>query len=104
MGNVAVTVNGQYQVGNRRLIDATVAFAASYATNGDSYTAAMFQLSNLDPATIMVCGGGTQNGTRTVLQDVTNKKFKLYTTAGNEAANASDNHLVTIRVWAFGFP
>lgn len=105
MGDVTVTINGSYQVGNRRLVDATVAFNASYSNPaGDTYTPVLFGLSAIDPATILVCGGGTQNGTKTVLHVPATPSFRLFTSAGTEAVNASNQSAVTFRVWALGYP
>ncbi len=108
MGALTFTELSRHNVGDRVMVVGTVAFAATYANPaGDTYTPETFGLSSISPINIVVVGGQTQNGTKTVLQapvDELSGTFRLFTTAGTEAGNGTNQSAVTFGVHVWGVP
>jgi hypothetical protein len=101
MGNVAISVVRRNVTGAQRNVVADVTFSNSYATNGDTIVAA--DIAKLLPgaaALTDVVFFEYQNpvaGQFAVL-DKTNKKFLLFSVAGVQATNATDQSSVVVRV------
>lgn len=89
-GTVTKNIHSREPWGDLVRVEATVTFSTGYESGGDLYTAALFGLREIIPASICVAGQ-TTNGTKTVLQDVANKKFLLYDSAGTEAGNGDQS-------------
>lgn len=102
MGNVTVAIVRRNVTGGQRNVVADITFSSSYATNGDTVVAA--DISKLLPEATNGLSDITffeymnpSTGQFAVL-DQTNKKFKLYSVAGVEATNATDQSAIKVRV------
>lgn len=85
-GTVTVTKHSREAWGELFVVEATVTFSDAYEAGGDLYNAELFDLKEIIPASIFIADQ-TTDGTQTVLQDITNQKFKLFDTAGHEIDN-----------------
>lgn len=91
-----VTVVRRGVEGDRKFVDATLAFTGTYVTNGQSLTASDFGLTTLEGVQIF---GGVGDG----IWDHTANKLRLYVAAtGAEVANTADPSGVQLKVRAIG--
>jgi hypothetical protein len=82
---------------NRHEVVADVTFDNSYPTGGESLTAADLGL----PDVVHLEARQKGVGTRIAEYDYSGSKLKLFTALGTEAANASDQSAIVVRVSAF---
>jgi hypothetical protein len=101
MGNVTVAVVKRNVVGAARQVTADITFSNAYATSGDTITAASITAllpsasAGLADVTFFECQD-TATGQFAIF-DATNKKFLLFTVAGVQATNATDQSAVAMR-------
>jgi hypothetical protein len=97
--NVKVFVEG-----DRKVVVSDVLFDNSYPTGGEAFTGSMIglDLEVNDLVPLAVTTAGAISPTKLVVFDHVNSKLVLYTAAGTEATNASDQSTVRVRVRAEG--
>ena len=101
MGNLTVSVKRRYYPDGGKMVVADVTGSSSYATGGDSYTNAQFDLAILGPDAIV--DSGTPG--YVLVPDLANKKIKYFKGAAGllvEETAAVNLSAVTGRVIAFG--
>ncbi len=103
MGNLTVSVKRRYYPDGGKMVVADVTGSSSYATGGDSYTNAQFDLAILGPEAIV--DSGTPG--YVLIPDIPNKKIKFFragvaSTPFVEETAATNLSTVTGRVVAFG--
>lgn len=112
MGAVAITLMTQGVAENgKRVVEGVATFSNSYATGGDTVALTTLGLSQVDQIVIpshrlsgaAVSDAQAQIGSSIQLGGtVQAPKLKLYTSAGTEASNASDNSTVATVVRFIG--
>lgn len=102
MGNVTAAVVKRNVVGGARSVIVDITFSNAYATNGDTATAAVIAQILPDVSNglsgVLFCKYQNDASGKFAVLDAANKKFKLFTVAGVEATNATDQSAVVIRV------
>jgi len=93
------TADRLFEVGDRRMAIGLVPFSTGYPTGGEPLTAAYF---GLDTQLDTVVPQPDAAGSRLPMYDSANKKLKLFTAVGTEAAAASNQTGISIPVVAVG--
>lgn len=107
MGAVSVTAVKRRQDTSVKRVDATVTFSASYATGGDTIKLGDVRLNRITDAMVASTKGTATHGVQVVLAGTdTAPKLKLLAGAvgsGAEVANATDTHLVVVKMRFLGY-
>ncbi len=98
-----VTAVERHRLGDRTRAIVTGNFSVHYRTGGDTITAAQCGLGKLSPNALTKLDGQTIDGTKTWRYDASSGLILLYDTAGSEAGDDSDQHLIVIRFEAVGY-
>lgn len=101
---LTVTIVKRNVVGAQREVIADVTFDSSYPTGGESFTVADVDPGESSSSAFHVVLAEQNNATATVNRlatyDYANKKLLLLTALSTEAANASDQSTIILRVLA----
>ncbi len=105
MGTMTATPLVSMAVGNKRLVTADVAGSASYATGGDTITAASLGLTQkIDFVTAESTDSVADNRLfQLIAQSDGSYKMVLNTAINTEVANATNVSTITFRVLALGY-
>ena len=102
MGNVTVSIKRRYIIGSGKAVVADVTGSSSYATGGDSYTNAQFEIGGVGPANLnadAIIDSGVPG--YVIVPDIPNKKLKYFKGAAGllvEETAATNLSAVTGRV------
>lgn len=109
MGAITFTNRTDHVIGNKRVVEATATFSASYATGGDTITPRALGLSQIDDVTVLGAAKDSKGATVTqqgrsiaVAGTPTAPTFKVYSGSTSEVANATNLSTVAVRVRIFG--
>lgn len=90
MGAIVVSSRTYDIAGSRNLVFGSLALSTSYATGGDTFTAANFGLNTVDQLRVYSAGGYSFQA------DLTNKKIKAFVSAGLTPAGTVAVPVVTV--------